>query len=404
MHWVRQLSLAAMVLVALPFLGTVTASRTTPPPPKRVYILDPTHSVVIQPGGKIRLKLKITELQLAPAEMGKPDVPAHGHYHFYVDCIPANAYYVANLAGCWAGASANLDAVFDLTTSHVKVESGTHVLLIALARNDHTLYRVPPAALIFTVVNAPSAAKMSIQILQPGHPVSVAPNGKIALNLRITGITLAAREMGKANVPGHGHYHFYVDCIPSDAYTRPDLSTCWAGASAVARASFDLSTSHVKIGPGSHLLILAMAQNDHVLYPAHTATLPFTVGGSTVAGMSVRIVSPSSQVVVKQNGKFSVTLQVMGLTLAAREIGRADVPGHGHYHFYVDCIPRDAYTRPDMSTCWAGAAATQRAVFDLAASHVKVAPGKHRLIIALAHNNHVLYRASTSALEFVVTR
>jgi len=399
-----QITLVAVVVVSLFLLRTAPASPAQSPAPKRVYILDPTHSVVVQPGGKIHLRLKITELQMAPNEMGRPNVPAEGHYHFYVDCIPPNAYYVANLAGCWAGASASLNAVFDLSTSHVKVESGTHVLLVALARNDHILYRVPPAALVFTVVNSPNVTGMGIRILNPLRPVTVAPNGKISLSLGTTGITFAPNEMGQANVPGHGHYHFYVDCIPSDAYTRPDLSTCWAGASALMRTSFDLSVSHVKVGPGQHKLILALAQNDHVLYPARTATLLFTVGRAAAGGMSVRILSPSGPVVVRQNGRIRVSLQINGLKLAPNELGRANVPGHGHYHFYVDCIPPDAYTKPDLSTCWAGAAATPTSVLDLPSSHVKISPGRHRLIIALAHNDHVLYRAPTSELAFTVTK
>jgi hypothetical protein len=247
---------------------------------------------------------------------------------------------------------------------------------------------------------APAAAP-SIRVVSPSGMVTVPLNGKFPIQVSVSGIKLDMGAMGRKNVPGQGHYHFYVDCIPSAAYTRPNnFGGCWAGAVASERTVFDLSTSHVKITPGPHVLFLALAQNDHILYPAPPAAILFRVVKPSV---SIQLLSPTRPVTVRPNGVIPIHVQVRGVTLDARAMGRKNVAGEGHYHFYVDCIPPAAYSRPNnFGNCWAGAVASERSYFDLSASHVKITPGTHVLLIALARNDHVLYRAPAADVVFTV--
>lgn len=238
-----------------------------------IQLVSPTHPVSVPANGSIPIQVRVTGVSLNAGAMGRKNTPGQGHYHFYVDCIPSDAYARADLSGCWAGATAATKTVFDLAKSQVKVTSGTHVLLVALAQNDHVLYRVPPAATVFTVLTP----HISIQLLSPTAPVTVGPKGRIPIRVKVTGVTLDPKALGRANVPGEGHYHFYVDCIPADAYSKPDLGGCWAGATASPSTVFDLTKSQVKIGRGTHLLLIALAQNDHVLYKVPAASLVFTV-------------------------------------------------------------------------------------------------------------------------------
>jgi hypothetical protein len=134
------------------------------------------------------------------------------------------------------------------------------------------------AGLISRDSSAAPRAAVSIQLLSPTGAVTVDENGQIPLRVRVTGVKLNMNAMGRKNVAGQGHYHFYVDCIPSAAYSRPNnFGNCWAGAVASERTVFDLSTSHVKISPGTHVLMIALARNDHVLYKAPVADVIFTV-------------------------------------------------------------------------------------------------------------------------------
>jgi hypothetical protein len=244
---------------------------------------------------------------------------------------------------------------------------------------------------------------LSIRVISPTHPVTVPVDGKIPVQVAVTGIKMDMAAMGRKSVPGEGHYHFYVDCIPSIAYVRNNnLGACWAGATAATMTVFDLSTSHVKVSPGTHILFLALAQNDHVLYRAAPAAVTFTV---IAPAMHIWVVSPTHPVTVPVNGKIPIQVAVSGIKMDMAAMGRSNVPGVGHYHLYVDCIPSIAYVRNNnLGACWAGATAATKTDFDLSTSHVKVTSGTHILLIALARNDHILYKAPAADVIFTVVK
>lgn len=258
------------------------------------------------------------------------------------------------------------------------------------------------AGLVVRSGHAAPSGRISIQVLSPTGQVTVAENGRFPVQVRVTGIKLDPAAMGRPNVRGEGHFHFYVDCIPPAAYTRMNnFGSCWAGAVASQNTSFDLSTSRVKVGPGPHVLFVALAQNDHVLYPVPPATIVFRVVRPTVG---IRLLSPLQPVTVPLDGRIPIRVKVTGVALNAGAMGKGNVSGQGHYHFYVDCIPPAAYTQMNnFGSCWAGAVASERSIFDLGASHVKIHPGTHVLLIALARNDHILYRAPVATVVFTVT-
>lgn len=251
-----------------------------------------------------------------------------------------------------------------------------------------------------------AAGSPSIKILSPQGHITVPVDGKIHLKLQVSGIKLNAGAMGRKSVAGEGHYHFYVDCIPPSAYSQPhNFGSCWEGASASLNPTFDLGAAPVKVAPGPHTLLVALAQNNHVLYHAAPASLFFTVAQAPSRPMSVHIVSPKQPVTVAASGKIHLKLKFKGIKLNMAAMGRKAVAGEGHYHFYVDCIPSAAYSHPhNFGNCWAGAAASPTVTFDLSTSPFKIAPGTHILLIALAQNNHVLYRANAATLVFTVTK
>ena len=121
------------------------------------------------------------------------------------------------------------------------------------------------------------AAMAGIQIMSPTGPVTVGMNGKIPVHVKIKGLMLDPKGIGKSPMAGHGHFHYYVDCIPGDAYKVADIKTCYAAAAASAMTPFDLSKSAVKITKGTHVLLVALANNNHVLYKAPAAAIVFTV-------------------------------------------------------------------------------------------------------------------------------
>jgi hypothetical protein len=246
---------------------------------------------------------------------------------------------------------------------------------------------------------AGAPASPSIQVLSPSRSFSVRENGVVPVTVKVSGVKLDPTAMGRGNVAGHGHFHFYIDCVPADAYTKADLEHCWGAASAATTTQFDLSTSHVKVAPGTHLLIIALAQNDHVLYQTPPAVILLTV---VRPQLNIRLLSPTTAFTVKQNGTVHLSLKVTGVQLSMQNMGRSNVDGEGHYHLYLDCVPPDGYARADLTHCWMGAAATSGLAFNLTTSHVKVTVGTHLLIIALAQNDHVLYKAPATNVVMTV--
>jgi hypothetical protein len=118
---------------------------------------------------------------------------------------------------------------------------------------------------------------LGVKILPSTGPRAMARNGHINFSLKVTGITLDVMHMGKAPIEGRGHIQFYLDRIPSDAYTRVDLQHNWIGFSATPIFTFNLAASPVRISPGHHRSIVALAKNNMVLYRAASDVISITV-------------------------------------------------------------------------------------------------------------------------------
>ena len=126
--------------------------------------------------------------------------------------------------------------------------------------------------------SAPPKPAMSVTIVSvtPSPTTVTAKHATVTLHLRVNGIVLDAAPMGKANVRGHGHIQLYVDKIPSDAYVRKDLTQHWLASLSATTIALNLSPSLVG-GPGKHRIIVALAQNNYVLYKESSAAVTITV-------------------------------------------------------------------------------------------------------------------------------
>ena len=113
---------------------------------------------------------------------------------------------------------------------------------------------------------------------------------------------------------------------------------------------------------------------------------------------TIQLTNPIGMRTVSQHGKLAVDVKVTGIMLDKAHIGMKDQAGHGHYHFYIDCIPADAYVKVDLSRCYAGNDGGMMGVFNLAKAPQMMSKGVHVLLVALANNNHILVRAPASAI------
>jgi hypothetical protein len=124
---------------------------------------------------------------------------------------------------------------------------------------------------------AQASAAMSVRFLSATGPHTVSTHGVITFHVQVSGMTLKFKAIGKHPVSGQGHLQYYLDGIPSDAYKRADLRHNFLGVVATPIYIFHLKYSLVKIKPGKHRFIAALAQNDNVLYHVPTASITVTV-------------------------------------------------------------------------------------------------------------------------------
>jgi hypothetical protein len=115
---------------------------------------------------------------------------------------------------------------------------------------------------------------VTIVSLTPTTVIRKHPTVTFRIQLRVKGIVLDPRRIGKANVRGRGHVQVYVDRIPANAYVRSTPQR-WLGAP-LAGKTLRITVPPALIGGrGTHRLIVALAQNNSILYrvPAASATI-----------------------------------------------------------------------------------------------------------------------------------
>src|SRR5690349_7641286 len=94
----------------------------------------------------------------------------------------------------------------------------------------------------------------------------------------------------------------------------------------------------------------------------------------------------------------TLVAQVQGIQLSYNHIGKRPVSGEGHIQYYLDHIPKDAWSRVDLSRGYIGAAGTPTITLGLNRAPVRFSPGKHHVLAALAKNNRILYPATPSTV------
>ena len=119
--------------------------------------------------------------------------------------------------------------------------------------------------------------------------------------------------------------------------------------------------------------------------------------------MRIRTLSATPHTVAR-HGTLTFTATVSGLILDLAHLGQRPRAGHGHLQYYLDRIPADAWTRPDRHHGYIAAVATPRFFLAIVASPVRITPGTHRFLVALARNDGVLYHAPVASVRVTVTR
>jgi len=217
----------------------------------------------------------------------------------------------------------------------------------------------------------PGADRMKVTVKSPADGSTITSDN-VALQVATVGFTNRCDLAGTPNQPGTGHYHVLLDTSLVNMYCSDRAAVSLAGAK-----------------PGRHTLTAVPAQNDHAeveknatsvtidYQPGHPQPAPkATAPGGTP---SIKILSPKPA--EKVPASFPVKIEVQGFTLACDEMGKPDVPGHGHWHLNFDTMKG-----PMMGMMTMAAMSCERT---LQASASGLKPGStHKLIALLADNAH----------------
>jgi hypothetical protein len=191
---------------------------------------------------------------------------------------------------------------------------GAHSIKAELHNNDHSLYTDAAHPQGFNATVVVNVAGTSIAILNPVNNAAVGTSG-FRMEVRVQGFDLSASNYGGTNVLGQGHIHYLE------------------GASllgATASTTFDTGA----LAPGTHVIKAELHNNDHSLFTDASHTFGFNATITvTASNPSLSIVSPATNSAVSNSG-FRITVAVAGLVLDAENYGGANIPGHGHVHFY----------------------------------------------------------------------
>ncbi len=232
----------------------------------------------------------------------------------------------------------------------------------------------------------PGADRMKVTVKSPADGSTITGD-KLTLQVATAGFKNRCDLAGTPTQAGTGHYHVLLDKSLVNMYCSDRAAVSLEG-----------------VKPGRHTLTVVPAQNDHAeieknatsltinYQPAHPQPAPKATAPAGTP--SIKILSPKPGETV--SGSFPVRIEARGFTLACDEMGKPDVPGHGHWHLNFDTM------KGPMMGMMTMAAMSCESTLQASAAGLK--PGsRHKLITLLADNAHApLMPAVADSVEVTV--
>lgn len=241
-------------------------------------LISPTDGATIDTTG-ILVQIKPDNFSLDCASSGHSDVAGQGQALVFIDGAT-----IAQLTNIYC------------TTSFIVpgngLTPGEHTLAVVLASNTHApmmdtakaakINYQPAQRLPLPVANYTGAP--SVTLVSPQDGSTVAPQFEV----QVKPANFAPRTglEGKANVPGYGHYHVWVD--------TQEMPKSLAGLVLMPGTNaFTLDLS--AWGEGKHTIRIETAQNDHTMYdPATSVTFTVNVSATATPTASSPASSPAA--------------------------------------------------------------------------------------------------------------
>jgi hypothetical protein len=245
-----------------------------------------------------------------------------------------------------------------------------------------TRLRIPAILLALAVLAAFAGCASPapvLDILSPQDGATV-PAGDVTVTIRAGNFRIVDKQ-GRANVPGEGHVHFYMDAgtVPSSPGSPaipsvPDIR--WARVAGTEYTFTD-------VPPGTHTFTVQLVNNDQTpVIPPMYRSLTVTVPATPVP--AITFLSPRDEATIPA-GDVPVTLQVDNFRIMDTQ-GQVNVAGEGHLHFYLDIgtvpfVPGAPAIPSGPGVVWGHVTATNF-------TFPNVPPGMHTLSVQLVNSDH----------------
>ena len=277
------------------------------PVPDAATVTAIINPMTLAPGGEFTVTLALTNFTLDPAGYNRENEAGKGHYAVYVDQQSEN--YLL-------GDSTDNPGTFTLPTD---LEAGSHQIIVALRNNDRT--PLEPAVT--------DSKPITVENLGPPELSAMVDNamipagGEFSVSVDVTNFQLDPQNYGGTNRPGYGHYHVYLDQIGEDYRIA-------GSAQPTYRTIMPIETM-----PGPHQLIVTLQNNDHTpLSPPVEYRIDVTVLMPPPPEMTVMLDVDT----VEAGQQVVATVGVSYFELDPENYDGDNIPGHGHYHVYLDQI------------------------------------------------------------------
>jgi outer membrane protein assembly factor BamB len=212
-----------------------------------------------------------------------------------------------------------------------------------------------------------------VTIVKPDNGSS-ASVGDLTVSVAVSNFNLVDK-LGKANVLGEGHLHYYLDVEAPTAAGKPAIppsGSTWAATAGTTHTFNNVSS-------GTHTISVELVNNDHTpLSPPVVTTITVT----TDTKPRITISSPSNGKIVR-TGNITIYTGVENFNLVDK-LGKANVPGEGHIHYFMDTPPVTTPGKPAIppaGSVWAPSA-------DSSHTFVNVPVGIHHFYVELVNNDH----------------
>jgi hypothetical protein len=129
-------------------------------------------------------------------------------------------------------------------------------------------------------------------------------------------------------------------------------------------------------------------------------TVPEASGPKSIRVLSTNI--PPTILAGRVPKVLTIQASITGVALDVNALGSPPKDSQGNIQAYLDRIPPAAYHKPTLTFPWLFQVASPTITFRMPAAVLHSKPGQHRILLALARNNAVLYNVPPAAVSFTL--